>query len=191
MAEDYQNYVNRVMAQDSPLMQRARAFSDQQMTERGLRNSSMAVEASQNAVLDNAMKIAEPTYKTDTNIDEINLKESNARMDEYVKAQMGLGTDFQKNALSIMNDPKMKADQKKAYINQLSNWATSESSRTKNLFTGVPGWGTTAGVNGNGYNPVTAPITATKSPGILSNMATSKPKTTTPKVTAPKKGVRR
>jgi hypothetical protein len=59
--------VNRIVDQDGPMMDRARAAGDAQSNARGLVNSSMGVQASQNAVYDHALAIATPdamTYRT-------------------------------------------------------------------------------------------------------------------------------
>jgi len=52
------NNVNNVISQDSALMQRAKSQSNQQMSERGLKNSTLALTAAENAVYDNAIQIA-------------------------------------------------------------------------------------------------------------------------------------
>jgi hypothetical protein len=59
--------VNRIIDADGPMMDRARAAGDAQSNARGLVNSSMGVQASQNAVYDHALAIATPdamTYRT-------------------------------------------------------------------------------------------------------------------------------
>jgi hypothetical protein len=59
--------VNRIVDADGPMMDRARAAGDAQSNARGLVNSSMGVQASQNAVYDHALAIATPdamTYRT-------------------------------------------------------------------------------------------------------------------------------
>ena len=50
--------VNKVVQQDSALMQHAKNTAQKQSGERGLQNSSLAIEASQNAVLNQAVDIA-------------------------------------------------------------------------------------------------------------------------------------
>jgi hypothetical protein len=54
-----QGQVNSILAKDSPLMQRARTLATQQMAQRGLVNSSMAVGAGQAAMVDRALPMAQ------------------------------------------------------------------------------------------------------------------------------------
>ncbi len=51
--------IDELIKEDSPLMQRAAVRADQQANKRGLMNSSMAVQAGQAAVLDQAASIAQ------------------------------------------------------------------------------------------------------------------------------------
>jgi hypothetical protein len=62
-----QGQVNSILSKDSPLMQRARTMATQQMAQRGLVNSSMAVGAGTAAMIDRATPIAAQdanTYNT-------------------------------------------------------------------------------------------------------------------------------
>lgn len=54
-----QERLKGIVAQDSPLMQQAATISDQKMNDRGLRSSSMAVGAGQQAVIASALPIAQ------------------------------------------------------------------------------------------------------------------------------------
>lgn len=56
--------VDSILAGDSPLMQRARTMATQQMAQRGLVNSSMAVGAGQAAMIDRALPIAQQDANT-------------------------------------------------------------------------------------------------------------------------------
>lgn len=62
--ETVQGQMNSILSQDSPLMQRARTMAAQQMAQRGLVNSSMAVGAAQSAMIDKAMPIAQQDAST-------------------------------------------------------------------------------------------------------------------------------
>jgi hypothetical protein len=62
--ETVQGQVNSILAQDGPLMQRARTLAAQQMSQRGLVNSSMAVGAAQAAMMDRATPIAAQDAQT-------------------------------------------------------------------------------------------------------------------------------
>jgi hypothetical protein len=55
--ENVSQAIDRIIGKDSPLMQRAAAGAAQQANARGILNTSMAVEAGQNAVLDKAHEI--------------------------------------------------------------------------------------------------------------------------------------
>lgn len=56
--------VNSILAQDNPLIQKARSDAAATANSRGLLNSSMAVQAGESAVIDNALKIATPDAAT-------------------------------------------------------------------------------------------------------------------------------
>lgn len=60
--------VNKVIAQDSPLMQQAANKAKMAANSRGLINSSMAVQAGQAAVMDRAMPIAQYDAGANTNV---------------------------------------------------------------------------------------------------------------------------
>lgn len=72
-----QNQLQQIIANDSPLMQQARARALQQANERGLLNSSMAVTAGQSAVLDAAMPIAQQDASTFADAAKFNTGEVN------------------------------------------------------------------------------------------------------------------
>lgn len=59
-----ENRTNNIIKADSPLMQQARGGAMQQMNERGLVNSSLAVGAAQDAVMSKAIEIAKPDAQT-------------------------------------------------------------------------------------------------------------------------------
>lgn len=59
-----ENRTNNIIKADSPLMQQARGGAMQAMNERGLINSSLAVGAAQDAVLNKAIEIAKPDAQT-------------------------------------------------------------------------------------------------------------------------------
>lgn len=60
--------VNKVIGEDSPLMQQAAARAKQMANGRGLLNSSMAVQAGQAAVMDRAMPIAQYDASATSNV---------------------------------------------------------------------------------------------------------------------------
>lgn len=62
------NQVNKLIAQDSPLMQQAAGNAAKAANSRGLLNSSMAVQAGQAAVMDRAMPIAQYDAGVNTNV---------------------------------------------------------------------------------------------------------------------------
>lgn len=59
-----QNHLKNIIADDSPLMQQASRIASQKANERGLVNSSMAVGAAQDAVIGQAMPIAQADAAT-------------------------------------------------------------------------------------------------------------------------------
>jgi hypothetical protein len=65
--------VNKIIAQDSPLMQQAGTEAKKQANARGLLNSSMAVQAGQEAVMNKAMPIAQYDAGVNTNVLDKNL----------------------------------------------------------------------------------------------------------------------
>ncbi len=69
--------VNKVIAEDSPLMQQAAAKASQAANSRGLLNSSMAVQAAQAAVMDRALPIAQ--YDAGANSNVLNSNQANTQ----------------------------------------------------------------------------------------------------------------
>jgi len=72
-----QGQVNDIIAQDSPLMQKAETRAKQQMNARGLINSSMAVGAGQSALYDAALPIAQQDASTHANAAQVNANAAN------------------------------------------------------------------------------------------------------------------
>jgi hypothetical protein len=67
-----------VINRDSPLMQQARGRAMQAMNERGLINSSLGVQAGQDAVMDRALQLAAPDAATYARSGEFNAGQQNA-----------------------------------------------------------------------------------------------------------------
>lgn len=67
-----QNQVQGIVAKDSPLMQQAATTAKQGMAQRGLLNSSMAVGAGQNAVIAQALPMAQQDAATQANAAQFN-----------------------------------------------------------------------------------------------------------------------
>ena len=72
-----QGQVNSILSKDSPLMQRARTLATQQMNQRGLVNSSMAVGAGQAAMVDRALPIAQQDASTYSQVAQDNMNAFN------------------------------------------------------------------------------------------------------------------
>lgn len=72
-----QGQVDSILANDSPLMQRARTLATQQMAQRGLVNSSMAVGAGQAAMMDRALPIATQDAQTYNSVASENMAAKN------------------------------------------------------------------------------------------------------------------
>jgi len=62
------NQVNNIIAQDSPLMQQAASKAQQAANQRGLLNTSLAVQAGQAAVMDRAMPMAQYDASANTGV---------------------------------------------------------------------------------------------------------------------------
>lgn len=76
--ETVKSQLASILAQDSPLMQRARTIATQNMNQRGLVNSSMAQGAGVAAMIDRATPIAQQDAETYSNRAIANMREVNA-----------------------------------------------------------------------------------------------------------------
>ena len=72
-----QGQVDSILSKDSPLMQRARTMATQQMAQRGLVNSSMAVGAGQAAMVDRALPMAQQDASTYNQVAQENMNALN------------------------------------------------------------------------------------------------------------------
>lgn len=72
-----QNQVGNIVANDSPLMQQAATSAKQGMAQRGLLNSSMAVGAGQNAVIAQALQMAQQDASTYAQSAQFNAQQKN------------------------------------------------------------------------------------------------------------------
>jgi len=73
-----QSQANAIASADGTLMQQARGRAMQQMNERGLVNSTLAIQAGQDAVLDRAIQIAQQDAATNAEAAKFNAGQSNA-----------------------------------------------------------------------------------------------------------------
>jgi hypothetical protein len=72
-----QNQLNSVLAKNGPLMKRARENAAMATTERGLNNSSIGVQAGEEAAISSALPIAQQDASTHANMDITNLNAKN------------------------------------------------------------------------------------------------------------------
>lgn len=119
--------VNKIIAEDSPLMQRANLRSTQEMNKRGLVNSSMAVGAGQAAVMDAALPIASQDAQTNARAAEFNAgaenalqNQSNAIRQQTATANFSVAADtakqnFDQQFKAALSNADM---QTKAYLTQ-------------------------------------------------------------------------
>jgi len=97
--ENLSQATNRIIGEDSPLMARARAGAAATANARGLLNSSMAVQAGETAVLDQAIALA----AGDVDVSKFNVGENNAAM--------RFSADAKNTAAAFLVDAKNKASQ--------------------------------------------------------------------------------
>jgi hypothetical protein len=125
--------VNKVIGEDSPLMQQAAARAKQAANGRGLLNSSMAVQAGQAAVMDRAMPIAQYDAGVNTNV----LDKNNANTQQMAQFNAGQEQDVSKfNANTNTQNSQFNANQQtdvnKANANtntQTSQFNASEANK--------------------------------------------------------------
>lgn len=85
--ETVQGQMDSILANDSPLMQRARTLATQQMSQRGLVNSSMAQGAGVAAMIDRAMPMAQQDANTYNAVASENMTAGN-RANEFNAGQL-------------------------------------------------------------------------------------------------------
>lgn len=88
-----QNQLQGIIAANSPLMQQARTNALQQMNQRGLTNSSMAIGAGQNAVIAQALPIAQQDAQTYSRSGEFNANVAN-QMAQFNAGQENTARQF-------------------------------------------------------------------------------------------------
>jgi hypothetical protein len=100
--------VNKVIGEDSPLMQQAAARAKQAANGRGLLNSSMAVQAGQAAVMDRALPIAQYDASANTNV----LNSNQANQQQTATFNAGQQQDVNKfNANTNTQNSQFNANQ--------------------------------------------------------------------------------
>lgn len=77
-AQTVRQQASEIIAADGSLMQQARGRAIQQMNERGLINSSMGIQAAQDAVMERALQIAAPDAATNAQAAQFNANQGNA-----------------------------------------------------------------------------------------------------------------
>lgn len=103
--------VNKIIGQDSPLMQQAQTRALEQMNGRGLLNSSLAVGAAQGAVMDRATPIAQADATAQSNV--LNTNQQNQQQVNIT------------NAGNIQSTNQLNATEQ----NKLSSFNASESNK--------------------------------------------------------------
>jgi uncharacterized protein YecA (UPF0149 family) len=117
--------VNKVIGEDSPLMQQAAARAKQLANGRGLLNSSMAVQAGQAAVMDRALPIAQSDAAASTNV--LNANQANTQQTNTFNA--GQEQDVNKfNANTNTQNSQFNANQQldASKFNANANTQTSQ-----------------------------------------------------------------
>jgi hypothetical protein len=125
--------INKVIGEDSPLMQQAATRAKQAANGRGLLNSTMAVQAGQAAVMDRAMPIAQYDAGVNTNV----LDKNNANTQQTSMFNAGQEQDVSKfNANTNTQNSQFNANQQtdvnKANANtntQTSQFNASEANK--------------------------------------------------------------
>jgi hypothetical protein len=133
-----QGQLNNVIAADSPLMQQAKTGALQQMNQRGLINSSMAIGAGQDAVVKNALPIAQQDASMYGRSGEFNATASNqanqfntaATNQASAQNQAAINTAEQFNAGALTDTAKFNATS--ALQNSQFNAAQQNSVREAN-----------------------------------------------------------
>jgi hypothetical protein len=110
-----QTQLDRIIAKDSPLMQQAERRAKQAMNARGLLNSSIAVGAGQDAVIQNALPIAQQDASTfhDANVRSVDAQNAakgfKATADNQAsQLNAQLGTDVSKQNAAFQNEAAAK-----------------------------------------------------------------------------------
>lgn len=111
-----------IAATDSPLMQQARGRAMQQMNERGLINSSLGIQAGQEAVLDRATDIA----KADAQTSFLNSQNNANRNLNWQTAQLQAQTSLQNSQLSAQTQLSV-AEINRQY-SQMANLSSTSAS---------------------------------------------------------------
>jgi len=118
--------VNKVIGEDSPLMQQAAAKAKQAANSRGMLNSSMAVQAGQAAVMDRAVPIAQ--YDAGVNSSVLNTNQANQQQSNTFNASQTQQNN-QFNASNEQDINKFNAQNQ----NQTNQFNASEQNKT-NIF---------------------------------------------------------
>lgn len=151
-----ENRLNNLLKQDNPLMQKARAEGLQRANASGLLNSSMAAEASQKAVIDSAMAIAQKDADTYVGVARSNQEAANeaarflataqnqrdidnAKMQtevaiQNVKMQLDAALANQDNARTVLlTNAKNNLDAQLAVYNTQASAATTNAQMENNM----------------------------------------------------------
>lgn len=135
--------VNDIIAEDSPLMQQARANALMQMNERGMINSSMATGAAQAAVMDRAIDIGGRDATTYADAARTNAGASN----QNSMFNSGQGNQWNTNQL----DRDWKTSERK----DTQNWQSGENATDRGWRTserlGTQGWQTSERLGTQGF----------------------------------------
>ena len=103
-----QGQMTGILAANSPLLQQAKAASLDQMNQRGLVNSSMAVGAGEQAVIQSALPIAQQDASTYANSGQFNATAANQNS-QFNTGQQNTGLQFSANASNQAGAENMAA----------------------------------------------------------------------------------
>jgi hypothetical protein len=135
---DFQAQIERVMSQDSPILQRARQGANDQMALRGLKNSTMAIQAGEEAVLNSASDIARENLQTERlnqqQMHDMNMQDRGFEHDTGMQDSRFTHDDAT-NELNFKN--QLELDQNRTNNARLDDFLKSNTSSNDNLTTQI------------------------------------------------------
>lgn len=111
-----ENSLANAVASDSPLIQGARTRAAQSMNDRGLLNSSMAIQAGEAAAYDAAAPFALQEQRGAQALDVANVEANYKQLMQANASAAQIFSDVTKNISSIMESPDTTPEQKQAAV---------------------------------------------------------------------------
>ncbi|MBR9770050.1 MAG: hypothetical protein GYB54_02845 [Gammaproteobacteria bacterium] len=139
-SDTVQGQLDGILSSNSPLMKRAETFGKQQANKRGLLNSSMAASASQGAMIDAALPIAQQDAGAQQELNQLQASSTANAWGMMANNITDIVAQGMEGIANIQANPDISSSDKTKMINQITKMRDSDINFQKGLYQNLQGY---------------------------------------------------